>query len=71
KAPACESRGFVRKIMKVCILTHLLFYCYRLIVICCCKNRLYPIKSLRRSTKLLLKYFSRTILFSASSSGVP
>ena len=25
KAPACESRGFVRKIMKVCILTHLLF----------------------------------------------
>ena len=30
KAPACESRGFVRKIMKVCILTHLLFvyfYC--------------------------------------------
>ena len=23
KAPACESRGFVRKIMKVCILTHL------------------------------------------------
>ena len=24
KAPACESRGFVRKIMKVCILTHLL-----------------------------------------------
>ena len=35
------------------------------------KNRLYTIKSLRRSTKLLLKYFSRTILFSASSSGVP
>ena len=27
KAPACESRGFVRKIMKVCILTHLLAYC--------------------------------------------
>ena len=26
KAPACESRGFVRKIMKVCILTHLLFF---------------------------------------------
>ena len=26
KAPACESRGFVRKIMKVCILTHLLHY---------------------------------------------
>ncbi|WP_221647749.1 hypothetical protein, partial [Bacteroides stercoris] len=26
KAPACESRGFVRKIMKVCILTHLLVY---------------------------------------------
>ncbi|MFR7702216.1 MAG: hypothetical protein ACLU0Q_10605, partial [Bacteroides stercoris] len=25
KAPACESRGFVRKIMKVCILTHLPF----------------------------------------------
>ena len=25
KAPACESRGFVRKIMKVCILTHLHF----------------------------------------------
>ena len=24
KAPACESRGFVREIMKVCILTHLL-----------------------------------------------
>ena len=24
KAPACESRGFVRKIMKVCFLTHLL-----------------------------------------------
>ena len=23
QAPACESRGFVRKIMKVCILTHL------------------------------------------------
>ena len=31
----------------------------------------YFIKSLRRSTKLLLRYFSRTILFSASSSGVP
>ncbi|WP_260455063.1 hypothetical protein, partial [Bacteroides stercoris] len=28
KAPACESRGFVRKIMKVCILTHLLFRLY-------------------------------------------
>jgi len=26
KAPACESRGFVRKIMKVCILTHLLLF---------------------------------------------
>ena len=26
KAPACESRGFVRKKQKVCILTHLLFY---------------------------------------------
>ncbi|MDC2315990.1 hypothetical protein PO079_14670, partial [Bacteroides stercoris] len=26
KAPACESRGFVRKRKKVCILTHLLFY---------------------------------------------
>ena len=25
KAPACESRGFVRKKQKVCILTHLLF----------------------------------------------
>ncbi|MBV4406713.1 hypothetical protein KSZ98_21710, partial [Phocaeicola vulgatus] len=24
KAPACESRGFVRKKQKVCILTHLL-----------------------------------------------
>ena len=23
KAPACESRGFVRKKQKVCILTHL------------------------------------------------
>ena len=31
----------------------------------------YFIKSLRRSTKLLLRYFSRTILFSANSSGVP
>ncbi len=28
-------------------------------------------KSLRRRTKLLLRYFSRTILFSASCSGVP
>ena len=28
KAPACESRGFVRKIMKVCILTHLLGISY-------------------------------------------
>ena len=27
KAPACESRGFVRKKQKVCILTHLLFLC--------------------------------------------
>ncbi|MCI7347361.1 MAG: hypothetical protein MSN12_06105, partial [Bacteroides stercoris] len=27
KAPACESRGFVRKIMKVCILTHLPYLC--------------------------------------------
>ena len=26
KAPACESRGFVRKKQKVCILTHLLRY---------------------------------------------
>ena len=25
KAPACESRGFVRKKKKVCFLTHLLF----------------------------------------------
>ena len=25
KAPACESRGFVRKKQKVCILTHLQF----------------------------------------------
>ena len=25
KAPACESRGFVRKRKKGCILTHLLF----------------------------------------------
>ena len=31
----------------------------------------YTMKSLRRSTKLLLKYFSRTTWFSASSSGVP
>ncbi|MBS6658735.1 MAG: hypothetical protein KH289_13265, partial [Bacteroides stercoris] len=31
KAPACESRGFVRKIMKVCILTHLLS-CFRVII---------------------------------------
>ncbi|MBV3471983.1 hypothetical protein KSW97_16355, partial [Bacteroides stercoris] len=30
KAPACESRGFVRKIMKVCILTHLLCFLYTL-----------------------------------------
>ena len=28
KAPACESRGFVRKIMKVCILTHLLLFLF-------------------------------------------
>ena len=27
KAPACESRGFVRKRKKGCILTHLLFIC--------------------------------------------
>ena len=27
KAPACESRGFVRKRKKGCILTHLLAYC--------------------------------------------
>jgi len=27
KAPACESRGFVRKKQKVCILTHLR-YCF-------------------------------------------
>ena len=27
KAPACESRGFVHKKQKVCILTHLLFLC--------------------------------------------
>ena len=27
KARACESLGFVRKIMKVCILTHLLSVC--------------------------------------------
>ncbi|RGZ52093.1 hypothetical protein DW985_24355 [Bacteroides ovatus] len=26
KAPACESRGFVRKKQKVCILTHLLLF---------------------------------------------
>ncbi|KAA4562063.1 hypothetical protein F3B51_18245, partial [Bacteroides ovatus] len=26
KAPACESRGFVRKKQKVCILTHLRSY---------------------------------------------
>mgnify|MGYP000561132396 FL=1 len=26
KAPACESRGFVRKKQKVCILTHLRFF---------------------------------------------
>ncbi|MCG4562549.1 hypothetical protein L0P39_07130, partial [Bacteroides stercoris] len=43
KAPACESRGFVRKIMKVCILTHLLFYrinCYFLeINLYICVNR--------------------------------
>ena len=26
KAPACESRGFVRKKQKVCILTHLLSF---------------------------------------------
>ena len=26
KAPACESRGFVRKKQKVCILTHLHFF---------------------------------------------
>ena len=30
KAPACESRGFVRKKQKVCILTHLLFLFYAL-----------------------------------------
>ncbi|MDC2316090.1 hypothetical protein PO079_15200, partial [Bacteroides stercoris] len=28
KAPACESRGFVRKRKKVCILTHLLLFSY-------------------------------------------
>ena len=28
KAPACESRGFVRKKKEVRILTHLLFYIY-------------------------------------------
>jgi hypothetical protein len=27
KAPACESRGFVRKRKKGCILTHLRIYC--------------------------------------------
>ncbi|MBV1679892.1 hypothetical protein KQ909_07725, partial [Bacteroides stercoris] len=31
KAPACESRGFVRKKQKVCILTHLLS-CFRAII---------------------------------------
>ena len=37
KAPACESRGFVRKIMKVCILTHLLFSFYLIFVpLCVC-----------------------------------
>lgn len=34
-------------------------------------SSLFNWKSLRRNTKLLLRYFSRTILFSASSSGVP
>ncbi|RGZ88257.1 hypothetical protein DW966_15170, partial [Bacteroides stercoris] len=29
KAPACESRGFVRKKQKGCILTHLLFHSIR------------------------------------------
>ena len=33
KAPACESRGFVRKKQKVCILTHLLcFYVFPLFI---------------------------------------
>ena len=34
-------------------------------------SSLFNWKSLRRNTKLLLRNFSRTILFSASSSGVP
>ena len=32
KAPACESRGFVRKRKKGCILTHLLFVLFKHIV---------------------------------------
>ncbi|KAB6101991.1 hypothetical protein GA421_07815, partial [Bacteroides xylanisolvens] len=32
KAPACESRGFVRKKQKVCILTHLHF-CYTSLIL--------------------------------------
>ncbi|RGJ58396.1 hypothetical protein DXD55_13690 [Bacteroides stercoris] len=39
KAPACESRGFVRKIMKVCILTHLhLWIGYALVIRISCKR---------------------------------
>lgn len=32
KAPACESRGFVRKKQKVCILTHLHFFTFTSVI---------------------------------------
>ncbi|WP_229533000.1 hypothetical protein, partial [Phocaeicola vulgatus] len=38
KAPACESRGFVRKKQKVCILTHLLYILFSQHF---CKNKIY------------------------------
>ncbi|WP_260455196.1 hypothetical protein, partial [Bacteroides stercoris] len=57
KAPACESRGFVRKIMKVCILTHLLvFMIFRLslktalILFFCIRIRRYCLSLLRCAT---------------------
>ena len=42
KAPACESRGFVRKKQKVCILTHLLFsyLLQRILQFCFITNKL-------------------------------
>ena len=66
KARACESLGFVHK-KRLCqrFDTTSFLFIYE------DYSSLFNWKSLRRKTKLLLKYFSRTILFSANSSGVP